>query len=172
MNKQQFLAALRRKLAGLPKKEVKERLAFYHEMIDDRMEEGLSEEEAVLAIGSIDELALQIASERLFASKEDGVKKSVKKLSGWEIALMAIGSPIWLPLLIAALAVIGSVYAVIWSIIVVIWVVESPFLIMGFISKYLFIFCKKATICTGKFTKLSASGIAKTLKESVGGKEK
>ena len=172
MNKLQFLSVLRRKLSGLPRKELKERLAFYSEMIDDRIEEGLSEEEAVEAIGSIDELALQIASERFLASKEDVESKSPKKLSGWDIALMAIGSPIWLPLFVAALAVIGSVYAVIWALIIAIWAIEAPFLIMGFISRYLFIFCKKATVCTATFTKSSALSITKVIKESFGGKAK
>ena len=172
MNKPQFLIALKRKLSGLPNKEVRERLAFYSEMIDDRMEEGLSEEEAVEAIGSVDELALQIASERFLASKENAEGKSPRKRSGWDIALMAIGSPIWLPLLIAALAVIGSVYAVIWALIITVWVIEAPFFLMGFISKYLFVFCKKATICTAMFTKTSAFSVFKAIKESFGGKEK
>ena len=171
MNKQQFLAALRRKLSGLPRREIKERLTFYSEMIDDRIEEGLTETKAVEAIGTIDELALQIASERLFA-EGDGGKKTKRKLSGWDIALMAIGSPIWLPLFVAALCVIGAVYAVIWALVVAIWAVETPFLMMGFISKYLFAFCKKTTICTASFTKTSVSGIANVVKESFGGKRK
>ena len=47
MTKQAFLAALGERLVGLPQKDIEERLTFYSEMIDDRMEEGLSEEEAV-----------------------------------------------------------------------------------------------------------------------------
>lgn len=47
MNKQEFLVKLRKGLSGLPKEDIEERLTFYSEMIDDRMEEGLSEEEAV-----------------------------------------------------------------------------------------------------------------------------
>ena len=49
MNKQEFLSQLRKGLAGLPQNDIEERLAFYGEMIDDRIEEGLSEEEAVSA---------------------------------------------------------------------------------------------------------------------------
>ena len=44
MNKQEFLAKLQTNLSGLPEKEVQDSLGFYSEMIDDRMEEGLSEE--------------------------------------------------------------------------------------------------------------------------------
>lgn len=39
MTKLQFLMALHEKLSGLPREE--ERLSFYSEMIEDRMEEGL-----------------------------------------------------------------------------------------------------------------------------------
>ena len=42
MTKKEFLSALREKMAGLPKDDVDDRIAFYSEMIDDRMEEGLS----------------------------------------------------------------------------------------------------------------------------------
>ena len=50
MTKKEFLARLRRGLAQLPPEEREERLAFYSEMIDDRMEEGLSEQEAVASL--------------------------------------------------------------------------------------------------------------------------
>ena len=46
MNKREFLASLRNGLYGLPQDDIEERLGFYAEMIDDRMEEGLTEEQA------------------------------------------------------------------------------------------------------------------------------
>ena len=57
MTKQEFLDRLRRSLAGLPLEDAEERLAFYDEMIDDRMEEGLAEEEAVSSFGTPEEIA-------------------------------------------------------------------------------------------------------------------
>ena len=42
---------------------IEERLEFYSEMIDDRIEEGKSEFEAVREIGDVDEVVSQIASE-------------------------------------------------------------------------------------------------------------
>ena len=44
MNKQEFLAGLRKGLSGLPQEDIEERLLFYSEMIDDRIEEGMEEE--------------------------------------------------------------------------------------------------------------------------------
>ena len=63
MNKQEFLTELRAKLSGLPTDDVEERLGFYGEMIDDRTEEGVTEEQAVEEIGTVDQIASQIISE-------------------------------------------------------------------------------------------------------------
>lgn len=124
MSKQAFLARLRKELSGLPKDDIEERLAFYYEeMIDDRTEEGLSEEEAVSAAGAIDEIVAQtiadislpkIARERLLPKR---------RLKAWEIVLLALGSPIWLSLGIAAAAVILALYVSLWAVIVSLWAV-------------------------------------------------
>ena len=63
MNKQEFLSELERALGKLPHAEVEQALAFYDEAISDRMEDGLSEAEAVADLGPIDEIAAQIAAE-------------------------------------------------------------------------------------------------------------
>ena len=63
MNKQEFLSALRNTLSALPQKDIEERITFYGEMIDDRMEEGINEEDAVAEIGTVDEIKTQIGAE-------------------------------------------------------------------------------------------------------------
>lgn len=63
MSKEEFLAQLRRGLAGLPQEDVEERLTFYSETIDDRIEEGLTEEAAVADVGDVDEIAALWAME-------------------------------------------------------------------------------------------------------------
>lgn len=123
MSKQEFLDALRMKLRGLKARDVEERLNFYSEMIDDRIEEGLSEKAAVEQIGSVDEIASQIIADGSPAIKRKGESKSKRKLRAWEIVLLAAGSPLWVSLLIAAFAVILSVYVVLWSAILSIWAV-------------------------------------------------
>ncbi len=121
MNKQAFLAKLRRGLSSLPQSDVEERLAFYCEMIDDRIEEGLLEEEAVLAIGDPDGIIIQIISDTPLAKLVKEKIKPKKKLGAWEITLLILGSPIWLSLLISAFAVIISIYAALWSVIISLW---------------------------------------------------
>lgn len=140
MNKKRFLMLLNKKLRHLPKKEVEERILFYSEMIDDRIEEGLSEEEAVLQIGDINEIASQIISE---VSLDYDINK---KHSALQIILLIIGSPIWLSLVI-------TFYVVVWSITITMWAIELPFIIFSFISKYLLIACKTVTKIVTKISK-------------------
>ena len=108
MTKLKFLLSLHERLSALPPKDVEEQLNFYSEMIEDRMEEGLSEEEAVAQVGSIDEIAAQIAAE-IPAEKQESLKPQ-RKLKAWELTLLILGSPVWFSLLIAAFAVVFSLY--------------------------------------------------------------
>ena len=117
MNKRAFLTELGKRLSGVSKQDAIERLNFYSEMIDDRIEEGLSEEEAVKAIGSIDEIVETIKSE----VKTTHTRETKRNLCGWEIALLIIGSPLWIALAIIAVAVAISLYAALWSIVVSVW---------------------------------------------------
>ena len=75
MSKQEFLSRLLQALSGLPEDDVAERIAFYSESIDDRIEEGMSEEEAVACVGSVEEIRAQVLSEILLPKL---VKEKVK----------------------------------------------------------------------------------------------
>lgn len=123
MNKQEFLVQLRRGLSGLPREDVEERLTFYSEMIDDRTEEGLSEAEAVCEIGQVDEIISQIISDIPLTKLVKEKIKPRRTLRIWETVLLVLGSPIWLSLLIAALAVMLSLYAVLWCVLISLWAV-------------------------------------------------
>ena len=124
MNKAQFLDELRRRLSGLPQNDLDERMLFYSEMIDDRVEDGLTEEEAVAGIGSVDEIVEQIMAETPLSKL---VKEKVRKrrgLKAWEILLLVLGSPVWLPLLIAGFAICFSLYIVLWAVLISVWAVD------------------------------------------------
>lgn len=121
MTKQEFLAELRARLSALPVGELEERIAFYSESIDDRIEEGISEEEAVTALGTVDKIAAQILAEIPLAKIVKERVRPKKHLGAWAITLLAVGSPIWLALLIAAFAVLLSVYVSLWSVVVSLW---------------------------------------------------
>ncbi len=123
MNKQEFLTKLRNGLSGLPQQDVEERLAFYSEMIDDRMEEGFLEDEAVFEIGSIEEIVSQIVSDTPLAKIAKERIKATRKLRVWEIVLLVLGSPIWLSLAVAVFSVILSIYVSLWAVIISLWAV-------------------------------------------------
>ena len=60
MDKKEFIKALKKALSSLSRQEKAEHLGFYSEMIDDKMEEGLSEKEAVASIGHPADIAKEI----------------------------------------------------------------------------------------------------------------
>ena len=125
MTKLDFLLALQEKLSGFPGDEVKERLHFYNESIEDRMEEGLTEEEAVAQMGSVDEIAQQIIGELPLT------QPAKERLSSRKTALLLLGSPIWLSLLISAVSVVLSVYVSLWAVVGSLWGVFASLAVSG-----------------------------------------
>lgn len=123
MLKEEFLAQLRGGLAGLPQEDLEERLAFYSELLDDRMEEGLSEAEAVAAAGPVEQIVQQIIAETPLTKIVKEKMRPKRRLQAWEIVLLALGSPVWLSLGLAALAVVLSLYVVVWSLDASLWAV-------------------------------------------------
>lgn len=123
MNKQEFLAELRRGLSGLPQDDIEERLSFYGEMLDDRIEEGLTEEEAVSAAGPVDEIVRQTVADIPLAKIAKERIRPKRRLKAWETVLLVLGSPVWLSLGIAAAAAVFAVYAAMWAVIAALWAV-------------------------------------------------
>ena len=132
MNKQEFLSGLRSALSGLPRDDIEERLEFYSEMIDDRVEEGMTEEEAVKSIGSIDDVVSQILSDVPITKLIKERIKPKHARSGWETALLILGFPLWFPLLIAGASIVFAFYAVVWALIISLWAIEISFVACGF----------------------------------------
>ena len=123
MRKQDFIKELRLNLSFLPKEEIDDRISFYSELIDDKIEEGVKEEDAIKSIGSIDEIIDQIIDEMPLSKIAKDKIKPKRKLSGLEIALIIVGSPIWLSLLLSLIAVLFSLYIIGWSIVISIWAI-------------------------------------------------
>ena len=127
MNKTAFTGELYHLLKSLPKAERQQHIDFYEEMIDDRMEDGLSEEEAVAALGSAADIAAQILGET--------PAKPARKIPVWGIVLIVLGSPVWLTLLltvaasvltvvILAAASAVTVYLLLWSLIAALYAAD------------------------------------------------
>lgn len=121
MNKNEFIEALREKLAGLPQEDIEKAAEYYGEMIDDRIDNGEAENEAVASVGSVDAAAENIIGE---ASLPKLIKERVRPkqpAKAWEIALLIIGSPVWVSLLIAALAVVFAVCVSAWAVVAAVY---------------------------------------------------
>ena len=125
MTKNEFMNILRSReeLFGMTEEDIARSLSFYEELIDDRIEEGMSEEEAVADVGDPREIAAQILSEIPLSKLVKKKMKPSRRLRAWEIVLLAVGSPIWLALLIAAVVIVFELYAVLWSLVASVWAV-------------------------------------------------
>ena len=138
MTKKVFLDSLREKLSGLPKSDVDERISYYEEMIYDIMDEGKSEEEAVVEIGTVDEVVYEIAQDTPLTKI---VKEKIRRrgLKTWQIVLICVTFPFWLPIAIV-LAVIGLVaYILFWVGVIVSYAIEVA-LIVGHVANLIAFF--------------------------------
>lgn len=148
MNKQEFLARLRRGLRGMPQEDIEERVIFYSEMIDDRMEEGLSEEEAVSEIGTVEEVVSQILSETPFTRLVKEKIRPKSPVKPWVIVLLILGFPLWFPIVIAVIAIILAAYIVVWSVIISLWAIFVSVIacvLGGFLSAVYFVICGRVS---------------------------
>lgn len=134
MSKNEFLKELESRLNGLPSEDIKERVAFYEEMINDRLEEGKSEEEALKEIGTVDEIVEQITKETPLVKLVKERVKPKRRIQTWEIVLIAVGFPLWLPLLITAFALIMVAYILVWTLVIVTYTVEIATSVAGLVA--------------------------------------
>lgn len=130
MTKQEFLSELERALGKLPHAEVEQALAFYDEAISDRMEDGLSEAEAVADLGPVDEIAAQIAAETPPIPR--AIARANTGSCTLNIVLLAVFSPIWIPVVLALAAAALAVYVAIWAVIAALWAVDAVLVLMPF----------------------------------------
>ena len=135
MNKREFLDELKIHLEEAGVASSQGLIDFYDEAISDRMDAGMSEEEAVTKVESIDEIVkrakLDMPMPVVVKNKIKESHKSAKKSGrgGIWIILSIIGFPVWFPLLVAAAAVLFSVYIVLWSLVISFFAVEFAFAI-------------------------------------------
>ena len=191
MNKEEFLNRLREALKGLPAAETEKSALYYAEILDDRMEDGMSEVEAVASLGAPEEVAenlkLELPLGTLVRSKMSG-----SGVGAGTVVLLVLGSPVWLPLLLAGLAVALSLAISLWAIVLSLWTVvlalmlmlplsvvgaamkwanfpaEAVFLlgaacVSGGLAIPAFFFMRKATEWCGKMTMAGVKGIKRLL---------
>lgn len=136
MNKTQFCALLGNKLKPyLSPKEIYKTLNFFEEMIDDRIDEGLSEEEAVSQLGDINIIVDQILDEHNIEKKQT---KLVWRFIPRELGFINIVLlfPAWITIfsLVASLfiVILSIIFSIVFSIIAIfiggiLLILKSPF---------------------------------------------
>jgi uncharacterized membrane protein len=118
MNKRSFLDELTNRLAHLPDQEVVKIIGYYEESINDRIEDGMTEEVSIQSLGSLDDIVSNIENEMPISSMvKDKVLREVEKSNskGVLVALAILGSPLWLPLLLAAICLVISLLLTGWA---------------------------------------------------------
>lgn len=122
MNKQQFLAALAEALKKMPREERYKTLAYYDELVDDRVEDGMSEYEAIEKLGSVEVIA------RDLLGAEENEAEPKEKMGGGRralvVTLLVLGFPLWGSLMLVALTLLLVAYILLYL----------PVLILGTLS--------------------------------------
>ena len=144
MERNEFLAALRERLTGLPAEEVQSALRYYEEYLD----EAENEEEAIRSLGSPEQIAARILAD---FEQQDAAKPAApaaakkeeapsKKRDPWKTAglvlLLICASPLLLALGAVALSLAIASVSVLISVIVA---VIAPFLALSLVFLALFI---------------------------------
>lgn len=132
MTREEFLNSLKEQIKEYPSEETDKSLEYYSEMIDDRMEDGMTEPEAIASLGSVEAIAEQIKCELplttlvKYKAKE---KTQGKSLPVWAIVLLAVSSPFWGGILIMIAAVILMMYMAVWCVNLSFWISDLAFLV-------------------------------------------
>ena len=127
MNRNEFISELKKKWSVLPSDDTEKILEYYGEMIDDRTDDGMTEEEAVKYVGTPDDIASQIISDTSVSKIVKAKVKKSKPKSAVVKTLLIIGSPLWVSLLIALVSVIITLYVVIYTLVIVYYVCAAAF---------------------------------------------
>ncbi len=142
MLRQEYLDQMRDKLTANNIPGVDGMIDFYDEAISDRIEDGMSEEDAVAAMEDVDSVVkaalLDKPITKLMADKAREKHKEASENGHGTlfVVLMVVGFPIWFPLLVTFLSVIFSLYVALWAIVISIYAVELSFAIVSLVALF------------------------------------
>ena len=123
MTKNEFLNELRNNLKGLPKDDVEDRLSFYSEMIDDRIADGMTEEEAVASIDMYD-VVKDVAEKTPLVSLVKEKVKPKRRIRALEVILLILGFPLWFPLVLTFMILLLVAVLLVWVLVIVTYSIE------------------------------------------------
>ncbi len=127
MNKAEFLAALRSELEKQSVSNIDNMIDYYDEMICDRVEDGMTEEEAINSMDSIASIVREAVLDKTIPTlvKEKVVKShNEAKKNGhavlW-IVLAIIGFPVWLPLVCVFATMLVGIFILMWGFVIILF---------------------------------------------------
>ena len=137
MNKEEFLKELRSHLKGLSQEDINERISFYSEMIDDRVDEGKTEAQAIEELGGVDKVIDDILKDTPLLKLVKERTKPKRALRAWEIIFLILGFPLWFPLFLVFVILCLVGYLLVWVWVLVSYAIEAAFMagsVWGFVG--------------------------------------
>lgn len=113
MKKTTFKNELEKRISILTLAERQRILTFYEETIEDSMEDGMSEEEAVANLGDMDSIVKDILLENHIVSPDKKEKLFAGMDAKWRYLLLFLTSPLWFSVGIIACAGAFCIYLLI-----------------------------------------------------------
>jgi uncharacterized membrane protein len=118
MTKTDYLARLRESLALMPAEEREAQLAYYEELFDDMLEDGMSEEQVVEHLGAPETVAEELLAEIPMTTLVKNRVKAEGRPSALTVVLLVLGFPLWFPLLVSVFAVVLSLVITLWALVI------------------------------------------------------
>ena len=144
MTKEDFLQELRIRLKGLPSNDLEERISFYDEAINDRLDDGMSEDEAISDLGGIDLVVEQIAKETnlttLVKHKINTSNSKRGKIQAWQIVLIILLFPFWIVLASLLFTLFIVAFVLLFTLVIVTYTLCISFIggsLVGFVATIL-----------------------------------
>ena len=137
MTKTEFTQEILRRTGHLSRAEVDKWISFYSECVDDRMEEGMDEAEAVAGLGNMEDILKSMEQETpgatlpsAYTAPPDAYTESPRPKKEhrilWKV-LAICGAPLWLPVA-AGLAVAAlALYLSLWIVLLALYIVVASF---------------------------------------------
>lgn len=112
MTKNEFKKLLEQRIQVLETQERERILNFYEETIDDSIEDGCNEEEAISKLGDLDMIVNDIFAENHIVKPQTSTEKQspIKKNRLYVLLFLIFTSPLWLALGTAGLTLLLSAY--------------------------------------------------------------
>ena len=111
MNKKQFLKKMKKSLSSMEKIERNKTLLYFEEIIDDIVDSGKSEEEAIYSLGNINNISCNLLKEYEKTNKPNSkLKLFSRKFTTLQLFILMLLSPIILPLVFAIVTLLFTFF--------------------------------------------------------------